>query len=134
MGETDPSRPRKVEFDARSLDGLGRPTPRFLRRAHPPGALQLATAMNRKVLGLARKFAEGERAFLIYDALDFSSGGHEVGTCLDRVDGRGEVVALPGVFVADGAGVPAATDRHPSLTLAANALRVADAVSRSLKP
>ena len=69
--------------------------------------------------------------FLIYDALDFSSGGHEVGTCLDRIDDHGEVNGVPGLFIADGAGVPAATDRHPSLTLAANALRVTEAVWRS---
>lgn len=90
--------------------------------------------MNKQVLGLARQLASSrERAFLIYDALDFSSGGHEVGTCLDRIDEHGQVTALPGVYIADGAGVPAATDRHPSLTLAANALRVADALSRSMR-
>lgn len=134
MGETDPLKPRKVEFDPHSLDGLGRPSPRFLARAHTGTELSLGKQMNRQVLGLARQLAaQRDRAFLIYDALDFSSGGHEVGTCLDRIDERGEVTALRGVFIADGAGVPAATDRHPSLTLAANALRVADALSRSLE-
>ena len=134
MGETDAVTPRQVEFDARSLDGLGRPSPRFVARAHTRTEASLGKQMNRQVLGLARQLASSrERAFLIYDALDFSSGGHEVGTCLDRIDENGHVPRLPGVYVADGAGVPAATDRHPSLTLAANALRVADALSRSMK-
>ena len=43
----------------------------------------------------------------------------------------GSLRGFPRVFLADGAGVPAATDRHPSLTLAANALRVADAALHS---
>lgn len=134
MGETDPAKPRKVEFDARALDGLGRPSPRFIARAHTKTEVSLGKQMNRQVIGLARELASSrDRAFLIYDALDFSSGGHEVGTCLDRIDAQGQVKALPGVFIADGAGVPAATDRHPSLTLAANALRVAAALSRSLQ-
>lgn len=132
MGETDAKVPRQVQLDANELDALGRPIPRFLKRVHTKNETALAKQMNRAVLSLARKIGAKKRAFLIYDALDFSSGGHEVGTCIDRIDQRGEVRALPGVFIADGAGVPAATDRHPSLTLAANALRVADAVSRSL--
>lgn len=133
MGETDPDSPRHVEFDPRSLDGLGRPAPRFLARAHTPSETTLAKQMNRKVLALARQLASNRNsAYLIYDALDFSSGGHEVGTCLNRLDAHGQVTELPGVYVADGSGIPAATDRHPSLTLAGNALRVADAVSKNL--
>lgn len=134
MGETDAATPRQVEFDARSLDGLGRPSPRFVARAHTRSERSLGKQMNRQVLDLARQLASsGKSAFLIYDALDFSSGGHEVGTCLDRIDENGHVTGLPGVYIADGAGVPAATDRHPSLTLAANALRVSDALSRSMR-
>lgn len=132
MGETDPSSPRYVELERDRLDELGRPMPRFVRRAHTTSETSLAKQMNRQVLRLARALAASpDRAFLIYDALDFSSGGHEVGTCLGRIDDHGEVNGVPGLFIADGAGVPAATDRHPSLTLAANALRVTEAVWRS---
>jgi len=134
MGETDPHAPRHVEFDSGTLDALGRPVPRFIRRRHTAREKQLGAQMNERVLGLAKRLANGpKQAFLIYDALDFSSGGHEVGTCVGRLDARMEALALPNVFVADGAGVPAATDRHPSLTLAANALRVAEAVATSLR-
>lgn len=124
MGETDAQQPRHLRF-SRAPDGLGRPMPRFLARKHTDGERRLAEAMNARVLRIGRSLASSRsQCFLIYDALDFSSGGHEVGTCVELLDERGQVSALPGVFVADGAGVPAATDRHPSLTLAANALRV----------
>lgn len=124
MGETDAQKPRHLRFSEQT-DGLGRPMPRFLARKHTDGERKLAAAMNSQVLRIGRSLASSRsQCFLIYDALDFSSGGHEVGTCLELLDARGQVNALPGVFVADGAGVPAATDRHPSLTLAANALRV----------
>ncbi len=130
MGETDPLVPRAVVLDERERDSLGRPIPTFVQRAHTGYEKRLARQMNARVLRLARELARSRKeAFCIYDANDFSSGGHETGTCLSRVTPSGEVMLLPGVFVADGAGVPGATDRHPSLTLAANALRVADSVA-----
>ncbi len=134
MGETDPHAPRELELMARATDGLGRPLPRFVRRPHTRDERRLAERMNERCLTLAGALTDlPEKTFLIYDALDFSSGGHEAGTCLERLNAHGEVLELPGVFVADGAGVPAATDRHPSLTLAANALRVADAAAKSFR-
>ncbi len=132
MGETDPRQPRVVRFDVGRPDALGRPSPRFIHRPHTRYEHALARAMNASVLSLARSLGSRRRAFLINDAREFAIAGHETGTCLERVDAHGEVSALRGVFVADGAGVPAATDRHPSLLLAANALRVADAVVNSL--
>lgn len=133
MGETDPDVPRTIALDARRPDALGRPSPRFVRRKHTARESRLARQMNARVLAVAKAFAgRPDQAFVIYDACDFSSGGHEVGTCLGRVDDDGEVSRLPGVFVADGAGLPAATDRHPSLTLAANALRVSHRVGAGL--
>ncbi len=125
MGETDPHLPRQVELLS-ELDGLGRRVPRFVKRPHTAREKQLAVRMNAACLTLARRLAASRaQAFVVHDALDYGSGGHEVGFSEDRLDATGEVLALPGVFVADGGGVPAATDRHPSLTLAANALRVA---------
>ncbi len=129
MGETDPHLPRRVELTA-ALDALGRRVPRFLARRHTPHECALAARMNETCLVLARSLAAApEHAFPIYDANDFTSGGHEVGTCVGLLDALGELKDLPGVFVADGSGVPGATDRHPSLLLAANALRVGQAAS-----
>ncbi len=132
MGETDPAAPREVEL-LRARDGYGRRVPRFLARPHTAYEKALAGRMNEACLGLARALASSaESAFPIYDAFDFASGGHEVGTCLELADRRGELSALPGVYLADGSAVPGATDRHPSLLLAANALRVTDALVDSL--
>ena len=133
MGETDAFVPRELQLMPRVHDALGRATPRFVHRRHTVTERRLAQQMNERCLEIANELAQTpEHRFLIYDALDFSSGGHEVGTCVERVSKSGEVLELPGVYIADGAAVPAATDRHPSLTLAANALRVAEAAKGSL--
>lgn len=133
LGETDPHTPRTVELSGRTRDALGRPLPRFVPRRHTAFERALGKRMNAEVLRVARALTGDRRAvFQVYDALDFRSGGHEVGTCVDRVDDAGQVAALPGVFVADGAAVPAATDRHPSLTLAGRALAVAASTLESL--
>lgn len=132
IGETDAHVPRTAEL-TKSLDALGRPQPCFVTRRHTDEERRLAARMNEQCLRIARRLAQSpSNTFAIYDAEDFSSGGHELGICLDRVPPTGTALELPGVFVADGAAVPAATDRHPSLTLAANALRVAEAVNSSL--
>lgn len=127
MGETDPHVPRRCVLDATVKDSLGRPQPRFVKRLHTPWERALAEEMNSacKRIGEALVGRRGQ-SFQIYDALDFCSGGHETGTCLGDVLPDGRLNDFPAVLVADGSGVPAATDRHPSLTLAANALRVAD--------
>ncbi len=131
MGETDPLRPRTVELDARERDALGRAVPSFVRRRHTDWEQRLAKQMNSECMRIAERLGEGAAdVYSIYDANDFGSGGHETGTCLDLVDADGRLRELPDVFVADGAGVPGATDGHPSLTLAANALRVAAAALR----
>jgi choline dehydrogenase-like flavoprotein len=132
MGETDPHQQRIVEFDPEKQDAFGRPAPRFVKRRHTAWEKKLAKAMNETCTRLGKQLA-GEKAsmYCIYDARDYGSGGHETGTCVDLVDEHGELYEFPGVFLADGSAVPAATDRHPSLTLAANALRVADRAARS---
>lgn len=129
MGETDPLRPRTVELDARARDALGRAIPRFVRCQHTDWENRLAKQMNTECMRIAELLGDGGAdVYCIYDANDFASGGHETGTCLDLVDSDGRLREFPNVFVADGAGVPGATDGHPSLTLAANALRVAGSV------
>lgn len=130
LGETDPHVGREVVLDASALDVDGRPTPRFVRRAHTSWEKALGAAMNARCLELAALLGgAGCEPLLFHDALDFGSGGHETATCVDEVGPHGELLGAPGVFVADGSGVPGATDGHPSLTLAANALRVATSLS-----
>lgn len=133
MGETDPHLPRQCVLDPSSKDSLGRPQPRFVKRAHTAGERSLGKAMNRECIRIGKSLV-GKKGpwYQIYDALDYGSGGHETGTCAKDVLADGSLRDFPGVFLADGSGVPAATDRHPSLTLAANALRVADFALRAV--
>lgn len=132
MGETDPHLPRQCVLDESSKDSLGRPQPRFVKRKHTAWEQSLGKAMNENCIRIGKSLV-GEKGqwYQIYDALDYGSGGHETGTCAKDVQANGSLKDFPQVFLADGAGVPAATDRHPSLTLAAHALRVADASLRS---
>lgn len=132
MGETDPHLPRQCVLDPAKTDSLGRPQPRFVKRKHTAWERSLGTQMNRTCIRIGKSLV-GKKGpwYQIYDALDYGSGGHEVGTCANEVGPDGALRDFPSVFLADGSGVPAATDRHPSLTLAANALRVADAALRS---
>ena len=135
MGETDPNLPRQCVLDPASKDSLGRPQPRFVKRRHTDWERSLGEEMNGTCVRIGEALVGKQgKWFQIYDALDYGSGGHETGTCMEKLLPDGSLRGSPGVFLADGSGVPAATDRHPSLTLAANALRVADAaLSMKLK-
>jgi choline dehydrogenase-like flavoprotein len=66
-------------------------------------------------------------------ALANAGAGHEAGTCAARglVDGEGRLRALGNVWIADASTMPTSGDRHPTLTLLANATRTADAIARS---
>jgi len=130
MGETDPHQPRQCVLDPASKDSLGRPQPRFVKRPHTARERSLGAAMNRACIRVGKSLVGKGPWYQIYDALEYGSGGHETGTCVDDVLADGSLRDFSWVFLADGSGVPAATDRHPSLTLAANALRVADAALR----
>ena len=131
MGETDPHLPRQCVLDPAKTDSLGRPQPRFVKRKHTAWERSLGAQMNRTCIRIGKSLV-GKKGpwYQIYDALDYGSGGHEVGTCANEVGTNGALLDFPSVFLADGSAVPAATDRHPSLTLAANALRVADEALR----
>ena len=132
MGETDPRVPRQCVLDPKTTDSLGRPQPRFVKRKHTAWERRLGAEMNRACIRIGKSLVGANGPwFQIYDALDYGSGGHEVGTCAGEVRGDGALRDFTNVFLADGSAVPAATDRHPSLTLAANALRVADAALRA---
>ena len=60
------------------------------------------------------------------------AGGASIGTDASRgvVDHRGEVHGNPGLFVADGAALPAALAAPPSVTIGAWAHHVADGISK----
>ena len=130
-----PTPRRRVTFDAAQRDAHGRPVP----------VLQLAwSARDRIVAGridrAARLAAEGlgetGRIIRFRDPLDPGGIGHEAGTCRmgvgdDSVTDRfGEVRGIPRLFVADGSILPCLFGRHPTWTLLAMSLRVADTIGR----
>jgi cholesterol oxidase len=69
-----------------------------------------------------------------HENLHFSTA-HQMGSCRMAdtaedgvVDARGEVFGYPGLYVSDGATIPAATLVNPALTILANAERIADGI------
>jgi choline dehydrogenase-like flavoprotein len=65
--------------------------------------------------------------------------GHPMGTCrmgsdpaVSVTDAQGRVWGLPNVVVADASALPSSSATNPGLTIAANALRVAEALAGRL--
>lgn len=86
----------------------------------------------RKLMG---KTLRGEFVFPIRQAADNRVLGHACGTCrfgLDPkdsvLDGTNKAHELKNLYVVDSSFLPSSAGTNPSLTLAANALRVADAI------
>jgi choline dehydrogenase-like flavoprotein len=83
---------------------------------------------------LEAEWLDGEGGVL--EGLHFSTA-HQLGSCRMAddpahgvVDADGEVFHYPGLFVCDGAAIPGALAVNPSLTIAANAERIAERVLR----
>ncbi len=87
----------------------------------------------RRAFGLLQK-QSGERVAILNKPFTVHQwGGAGVGPDADSgvVDHRGEVYGNPGLFVADGAALPAAVGGPPSVTIAAWAHHVADGITSS---
>lgn len=88
-----------------------------------------------RVMGAIREIAQANGAKILYTGRDqtFDWGGaHGMGTCrmgsdpADAVcDSNGQVFHYPKLFVADGSLIPGGVGVNPSLTIAANAARIA---------
>ncbi|MCB9740452.1 MAG: GMC family oxidoreductase [Deltaproteobacteria bacterium] len=139
MAETDPRAGRSVSFDGDERDAWGRPLPVF--HIGKPTAVEHATAraLRRRVLGAARDLVGPDGiVHLIEDGSSPTGAGHESGTLAIGAPGTavlstcGEVHGVSGLYVADAAGLPGATDGHPSLTIACWSLHVAEAVTAGL--
>lgn len=140
LAETDPAAHRSVSFDSGHRDALGRPLPSFQAGKLTAAELALGRTMRQRVMQLSRLLAGTDGlAFLVQDARDPLAAGHECGTCpmgsADRatVATDGAVHGVDGLYVADASALPGATDRHPSLTIAAWSLHVVDAADRWLR-
>lgn len=137
MAETDPAARRRVWFDDLRPDALGRPTPVVRAERLTSRERQIGAALRRRVRDVARAVGgAGSEVHLIQDGRQLGGSGHEAGTCVmgepgrSVVDVHGAVHGVRGLFVADASPLPGALDRHPSLTLAAYALRTARFAAR----
>jgi choline dehydrogenase-like flavoprotein len=137
LGETHACRRRFVDLDPERRDAAGRPAPR-LHLAWSRGERRLAADMSLACARLADAIAvPGSRLLKLADPLQ-AGAGHEAGTCAMGANGTapadpwGRLRALDNVWVADASALPSPGDRHPTLTLLAHALRVADDVGRHL--
>lgn len=131
IGEIFPSRGRFVELDDARRDALGRRVPR-VHFAWTREDERRAGDMRRACVALADELAlPGSRLVPFTDPLD-AGAGHEAGTCAraEIVGGDGRLRALANIWIADASVMPTAGDRHPTLTLLANASRIAGSVAR----
>jgi choline dehydrogenase-like flavoprotein len=88
---------------------------------------------------LIRKNTSNLRSFPLYLGVNLNYG-HSSGTCRAGYDPKTSVLnkecrshSIENLYVADGSFMPTSGGTNPSLTIAANALRVADIIERSLK-
>ncbi|MFO0661474.1 MAG: GMC family oxidoreductase [Polyangiaceae bacterium] len=137
IGELFPHAKRYMDLDPELRDLTGAKVPRLhmgWTRAEQQLAKDLRTACTQLADAIA---VPDSRLMPVADPLQ-PGAGHEAGTCVMGRDERapcdenGRVRALSNVWVADAAALPTATDRHPTLTILAHALRAADNLSSYL--
>lgn len=120
----------RIDLDPDHVDDDGIPLPRITHRAHP-NDLALARGLERSMIEIAR--AAGAEKVFAYDFTRAKGGtGHLLGTCrmgddpeksvVDR-DGRSHEV--PNLYIPDGSCFPSAGGYNPTLTIFANAERMA---------
>ncbi|MEW5847428.1 MAG: GMC family oxidoreductase [Myxococcota bacterium] len=139
MGEVFPHRQRFVDLHPVNRDALGRPVPR-LHLAWSRDDRRMAADMRQACMAIADEITlPGSRLVPFHDPLQKSAVGHEAGTCAmgtdpsAATDAWGRLRAAPRVWIADASALPTAGDRHPTLTIAAHALRVARDVQKRLQ-
>ncbi|MFL5582786.1 MAG: GMC oxidoreductase [Gemmatimonadaceae bacterium] len=118
---------------APGVDRYGLPRLR-VRHAHTPRDEAAAAALVRQARRVLR---EAGAVFTLTQSIETFS--HALGTvrmgphaCSAPLDGRGAYRGLDNLFVADGSALPRAGGVNPSLTIAANALRVGTHAAESL--
>jgi len=137
MGECFAHPQRYLDLDASETDISGRPLPR-IHMAWSDAERVMAEDMKQACTNLADALAVPGSKFLKFADPLTAGSGHEAGTCAMGVEApapctpEGQVRALQNVWVADAATMPTSGDRHPTLTILAQAMRAADACHRAL--
>ena len=138
LGESFAHDARYVTLDAERRDALGRSIP-VIHVASSAEDVALAADMKQACVELADAIAvSGSRLVPFLDPLQ-AGAGHEAGTCAmgtnddSACDADGRLRALTNVWIADASAFPTSGDRHPTLTVLAHSLRVADSVAANTR-
>lgn len=130
LTEDVPQASRRVTLSARR-DAFGLPLNSI---AYPPSTRYELEGIDRAAAGLRRRLAPlGVRKLEVSDG---PRGGHLLGTCRMRTEEEGVVDAemrhldFDNLFVAGGSAFPTYAPVHPTLTIAALALRLGDLLAR----
>jgi choline dehydrogenase-like flavoprotein len=132
IGEDLAQSTNRVDLDPDHVDAQGIPLPRITHRSHP-NDLALAKGLEGSMMELAR--AAGAEKVFAYDFTGAKGGtGHLLGTCRmgndpsnSVVDRDGRCHEVPNLYVPDGSCFPSAGGYNPTLTIFANAERMAAA-------
>jgi choline dehydrogenase-like flavoprotein len=138
LGEQWRHRARFVDLAPRARDALGRRLPR-IHFAWSAAERRLVADMKASCREVARAIgAPGATLVRYRDPFIMPPVFHPAGTCAMGTDARapcdpwGRLRPLPQVWVADASVFPSGGDCHPTLTVLAHALRVAESIERAL--
>lgn len=135
IGEAHPHPKRFVTLKRDQQDSFGRPIP-LISLAWSDEQKRMAADMNESVAAVADALSPpGSRIIGLRDPLLPGGIAHEAGVARMAVHPqqgvvgpRGAVFGTGGLYVADASIQPTGLDRHPTLTLMALTLRIADAI------
>ena len=145
IGEELPKPDSRIDLDPDVVDRFGLPVPRITKAQHP-NDVAMYRWFERKLLEIveaagARHVAPGRVPGIHIDATaSQKTNAHNMGTCRMGTDAAKSVVdarcrshEVPNLWIADGSVLPTGAGYNPTLTILANAYRVADHVVRSAK-
>jgi gluconate 5-dehydrogenase len=137
LGEHWRHKDRFVDLAPRARDSLGRPVPQ-LHLAWSAAERRMVEDMKASCRRVAEAIASRGAQLMRYnDPFVLPPLFHPAGTCAmgdeptAPCDPRGRLRAMPSVWIADASVFPSAGDCHPTLTLLAHALRVAESIDRT---
>lgn len=137
MGECFPYSERYISLDTSEVDCSGRPIP-CIHMAWSDAERDMAEDMKQACSQLADSLAiPGSKLLKFRDPLT-AGAGHEAGACTmgngpdEPCSSEGKLKALDNLWIADASTWPTSGDRHPTLTLLAQAIRVADSCAQWL--